>query len=371
MAQPIDEFVQAKVEWWNHSFMYQRVAHCGSSCDYSIHFPIGEDDIGYEIDKERALFVAGGADPTEYFQVDRSKMLAAFANSLRSRRKWTEATETIFEDEEELGVTGGYSIKAIRMVASDMVTGNIENVRRYLDVSADSEIFLHGVDAWITKVDSDDEHDSSLTSKEQNDLIQTSGETALHYAACEMYPQMLELLLQKKADPNSADASGRVPLTEAALWGRKENVQMLLNYGADKELGCVRNGKLLRAIDFAKPLRENAEERYFRAGGEYQIYKENTYERDLDRKAIVSMLEDIAGEQSQDRQLQCFAFTKSPEVDTALTLITHFDIPNKWKTIGVLYRGEKFHSVAAMSGWKHSKDSDANLQIAGKSWTRE
>lgn len=39
-----------------------------NSC-YEIRFPFNEisDNVGYEINKQRALFLAGEADPTEYF----------------------------------------------------------------------------------------------------------------------------------------------------------------------------------------------------------------------------------------------------------------------------------------------------------------
>jgi hypothetical protein len=57
---------------------------------------------------------------------------------------------------------------------------------------------------------------------------------------------------------------------------RLENVKVLLKYEAEKELECVRNGQRLRAIDFAKPLLANAEERYVRSRSEHQVYKENT-----------------------------------------------------------------------------------------------
>ena len=183
---------------------------------------------------------------------------------------------------------------------------------------------------------------------------------------------MLELLLQRGADPNAVDIYGRVPLVEAALWGRLENVQVLLKRGADKELECVRDGLRLRAIDVARPLRANAKERYCRCGSEHQFYKENTYKRDQDRNAIVRLLEDEIEKPSQDRRsLGDFAFTKSPKDENLLTLVAHFDIPKKWKTIGVLYRGHQHHSVAAMSGWTHREDPVVNIQIAGRSWTAE
>ncbi|OBT60408.1 hypothetical protein VE03_10237 [Pseudogymnoascus sp. 23342-1-I1] len=89
MAQTADKLIQAEVQWWNRSSMYvrcpsceeihrhgfsgdytarhRRLSHCANFRDYEIRFPFSEGDTGYEIDKQRALFVAGGADPTEYF----------------------------------------------------------------------------------------------------------------------------------------------------------------------------------------------------------------------------------------------------------------------------------------------------------------
>jgi hypothetical protein len=104
-AQTADAPVQAKVEWWNassfyvrcpecdkihrhgfagdddHTARYRRVSHCGSG-NYEIRFPFSEgldDGGGYEIDKQRALFVAGGADPDEYFREDEDDEVRAFA----------------------------------------------------------------------------------------------------------------------------------------------------------------------------------------------------------------------------------------------------------------------------------------------------
>ena len=71
------------------------------------------------------------------------------------------------------------------------------------------------------------------------------------------------------------------------------------------------------------------------------------------------------------RSLGGFVFTKSPEDENLLILVIHFDIPKKWKTIGVLYRGHQLYSVAAMSGWAYREDPGVNIQIAGRSWTAE
>jgi hypothetical protein len=67
---------------------------------------------------------------------------------MRNRRKWTEATETIHVDEEVSGIAGGYTFKRIDQVVSDMIRGNVEYVRQYLDSSTESDIFLYGVEAW-------------------------------------------------------------------------------------------------------------------------------------------------------------------------------------------------------------------------------
>jgi len=193
------------------------------------------------------------------------------------------------------------------VVMSAIIRGNVEYVRQYIDDSAECDIFLHGVEAWDIHCPNNDGNPSDDNANHSRspdaEHVQIAGKTALYFAACEMYPQVLELLLQRGADPIAADVHSRVPLTEAALWGRLENVQVLLKSGAEKELECVRDGPRLRAIDFARPLRVNAQERYFRSGSEHQVYKENAYEGDLDRKTIVRLLEDEAKKPSQDLQV--------------------------------------------------------------------
>jgi len=54
-----------------------------------------------------------------------------------------------------------------------------------------------------------------------------------------------------------------------------------------------------------------------------------------------------------------------------LTLVAHFDVPQKWKTIAILYRGKYFQSVAAVSCWGHGEYRGVNIQIAGENWTDE
>ncbi|CAH0052458.1 unnamed protein product [Clonostachys solani] len=388
-AQTADKPIQAAAVWWNIISVYvhcpscekihkhgfagydgsQRLSHCSrpvGHVDYEILYPFNEQegDVSYEIDKQRALFVAGGADPAEYFVDQTCDQQLSLTQDMGSRRKWIEATETISFDSDQ--TPGGYTCKLIDCVVSNMIFGHIEPVSQYLESSTESDIFLHGVSAWDYPGNNHDgDGDDSSSKRLVEKATRTSGKTALHLAACEICPRILELLLQKGASPNARDVDGRTPLVEAALWGRLENVKTLLKFGAEKELECVRNGRRLQAVDFARPLPANVEERHERCG----MYREDTYQRDLDRKAIVCLLKNRELEESlhqNHHNIAGFAFTRSPT-----TLIAHFDIPNEWKTIGVLYRGSAFHPVAAMSGWGHQEDPDINIQIGGRDWIDE
>ncbi|KAK1753261.1 DYW family of nucleic acid deaminases-domain-containing protein [Echria macrotheca] len=392
------QYQVAKVVWWDYSSMYvrcpicdeihrhgfpassdyatthRRLPHCGQVTlrEYRIQFPLKDDEPVYEIDKQRALFVAGGEDPTEYFLKREGNRLPTSVPNTSNLRRWTEATEMVHVDLP--GLDGGWDFRKIDGVASAMVQGKIEYVREYLESSAEADIFLRGVQAQHIEYPKDYER-----SDDDSDVY-VSGETALHMAACEMYPEIVELLLGNGADPNIVNGDDRTPLAEAALWGRLDNVEVLLKYGAKKELECMRDGQRLLAVDFAKPGRANADERYRRSGqarvdefyrlsGREQKFYENTYQRDKDRKAIVRLLED---EESRDREkLAGFVFTNSFGPESLLTLIAHFEIPNRLKTVGVLYRGRDFPVMAAMSGWSHRERPDANIQIAGVDWTEK
>jgi hypothetical protein len=59
------------------------------------------NNVGYEIDKQRALFIAGGADPSEFFPGPEDSLEeASFMLEIESRHKWSEATETTHRDEQ-------------------------------------------------------------------------------------------------------------------------------------------------------------------------------------------------------------------------------------------------------------------------------
>jgi hypothetical protein len=128
------------------------VPHCNQahSGNYEIQFPFSGavGDVGYEIDKERALFIAAGADPTEYFSKREDNRRSLLMQDMRNRRKWSEAIEMIYLDEQHSGIPGGYSYKKINDIVSAVIQGHVGYVRQHLESSTESDILLHGVEAY-------------------------------------------------------------------------------------------------------------------------------------------------------------------------------------------------------------------------------
>ncbi|KAL6908717.1 DYW family of nucleic acid deaminases domain-containing protein [Trichoderma evansii] len=401
---------KGNVMWWDSSSMYIRCPHCSDvhchgfvrdypaeqyrkpHCenyeDYKICFPLNGQ---YEIDKSKGFYVRAGVDLTEYS----ARFDSVETVDVSDKRKWYEAKEEVEMGEEFQQFFGPETMRVNRLqaVVSDMIRGKVEAVRSYLEASSEKDIFLHGVEAFQCRrhdIHEWDAYQDLLERGQAGDLeppeeriveTSTSGKTALHMAAREMYPEMVKLLLEYGADPNARTVDGRTPLMEAALWGCLDNVIHLLNYGADKSVQCVRKGVKLRAIDFAKHAKGNRKERYERSGGKHPVYKEVTFERDEDREAIVRELSEEAtdddhGGQAAIQRLQGFTSISVTDGGAIISMLANFDVPGKTKTIGILFRGglndtSALPPVAAMSGWSHKPNSDLNVQIAGRKWTDE
>ncbi|KAL7927902.1 hypothetical protein ACQKWADRAFT_308619 [Trichoderma austrokoningii] len=157
-----------------------RVSHCENQELYKICFPL---DGQYEIDKDRGLYVRAGADPTEYFA-----RLEPFEEvDVSGKRKWYEAEEV--EGDENY---------------HDQL-GQVEPVNR-LQATVSAMV----MDEWEVYQD-------LVKSGEAGDIeppemkiveVSTSGKTALHLAACEKHPKMVEMLLEHGADPNARMVPG-------------------------------------------------------------------------------------------------------------------------------------------------------------------
>lgn len=386
----VDKEFFAHVQWWDswtvhvkcpfclkiheHGFSgrYEsvyRVARCDLTPplafpSYQLKFPFSQalETTAYKIDKASKRYVAIDADPPQ----PRPDLLEE--GNLPPEENLAEAVET-FEDAVETitidktdkifqrlhEVFGGEEtsiVIRIEHVLNQMIVfGDEDYVREYIDSSPESRIFLHGI-------------------RDDN------GESALSCAACERFPAIVKLLLDRGSNANFRNRDGRTPLMHAALWGRYENVRHLLKYGADKNL---RDSDGFRAIDFADSSDRNEEERYWRLGGENATYREITLTANQARRMIVHLLTDAHDElvPGPDNTFENHTFQKqSLGIIKLVAPIAEYSISNEWKTIARLERGYKHPSVVAMSGWSHgdttaTTTTTTTTTISGREWTHE
>jgi len=335
--------------YFSPSFPSYRFAYPFSTC---------EGSVAYEIDKTNGYFVALGAkalqSEAELLEKGLDK-LSLDASRFPDSKSWKEASEMItvgledriFRDLHEcFGGEDTFTTERLDYVVSRMVTsGDLDYVNDYLRTSPEANLFLFG------------------SSKE--------GKSALSLAACEKYPAVTKLLLDHGARHDYQDNEGRTPLMEAVIWGRIENVNCLLEHGANRKLRDIHGHQ---AIDLAEQSPQNDEERYRRSGGEHQVYRENTFIANQARRVISELLKDP--EQLPHREISARKRTfeshsyKNTSRGTIelIAPIAEFNVPNQWKTIASLERPWTFPSVAAMSGWSHE---DTRVTVSGKEWTNE
>jgi hypothetical protein len=342
-----------------------RAPHCSHNSSlsfpsYRFAYPFStcEGSVAYEIDKTNGYFVAFGANSLQ----SEAELLEKAVNELSldasgspESRSWEEATEMItigLEDKilrrlhQHFGGEDTFTLKRLDHVVSRMITfGDFDYVDDYLRTSPEANLFLFGTDE--------------------------EGKSALTLAACEKYPAVTKLLLDHGAKLNHQDNKGRTPLMEAALWGRIENVNCLLEHGANRKLRDTHNH---RAVDHAGPSLRNDEERYRRSGGEVQVYRENSFIANQARKVIFESLKDP--EEIPCREISAcnqafdsYSFKHTDRGTVELTApIAEFHVRNEWKTIASLQRPWALPSVAAMSGWSHG---ETRVTVSGKEWTTE
>lgn len=364
------------VVWWNDSYLYihcpyceelhyhafmsyesdLRVPHCGffNRPSYRYNFPVA-----YEIDKIKARFV--NICTLQYMEEDsedETSLSGEFSNmNLSSTASESHQREILFDDSTETITInsegrGLWVQRRISFALSDCVTGNLSEVKNYLETSCDKSIFLHGKDR--------------------------NGDTCLVMASQEKSSSMVSLLIDYGAEVNATNKNGRTALMEASLWGRLESAKILLSRGADRYLSDSKNK---RAFDLAQSTRQNQKERHTKAGGIWcdpctePWYKEDVVNRDADRREIARILEGakphISTEhQPQETEATYHSFRRSPDGQSIVHCgpIREYPVSRPNKTIAILQRGSPFPAIAAMSGWGHSER--ASTTVSGKDWTK-
>ncbi|RAL16962.1 uncharacterized protein BO97DRAFT_430996 [Aspergillus homomorphus CBS 101889] len=311
--------------------------------DYICCFPFTDQgQVTYDIDKKRAWFVnicavANGEKDTieslaEKFDAKVNLKVDHEANRASNYPKIDEVSKELLTFKLDLGDGAeSFQTKRIVLAVSQCVDGLTEAVETYLNSCTEAQILLHGRD------------------REAN--------TTLILAIMEQSSAMVSPLLRHGAKIDATNVYGRSALMEAALWGRLDN---------DTE--------------------KNRRERYVRAGGvlsatteQKPVYREDTFNRDKDRQAIVRLIgEDRKSNITYESLPTASEYVKYTFQRTLLRDSIEFKGPsakypitNPKKTVARLERGGRCPSVAAISGWSHASERNPNVRVKGKRWTAD
>lgn len=378
----------APVQWWTSRHVHALCPFCreihihgfggsydslhrGARCcpaSYNLKYPFSVKDkiTNYEIDKYNGRYVAVGATPPSADAQDLneglsrlhirrpSEHMAGWLNSssfLDPRkdpnhlpvRQFSEVFEDDFDTKDFNKVDPGPN----RIIAF----GDIDFLEEFLCNSSEAVAFLEGMDE--------------------------DGNSALMLAAREKFSLIVERLLDWGAEVDFQNTQGRTPLMEAALWGRHDNVQKLLDHDADKDL---RDMDGLKAVDLARASSRNAEERLRRSGPDHKPYSEKTYAANQARRLIVQLLDDADDDIVQDPDLRIeghrFRRRLTQGSMPGINLVSPtFDkkkqCPNtdeNLKPIAWLTRPRDYTPIPAMSGRNHGITT---TMVSGHEWTEE
>ncbi|KAI0019270.1 hypothetical protein F4780DRAFT_457496 [Xylariomycetidae sp. FL0641] len=383
----------AVVQWWDPTQIYVSCPFCegihkhiftttasayagGFSCDapceknssreYRIKFSV-EDDQGnatYFINKKRAIFMSGQVDPNAYVLDDAQRGL------FFERRRAIFDSMSRWESSGESNVS--YDKTDLELVVKHMTKGNCASVRQYLETTQEADLFLRGVQPYNCRLETPGLLETEYPGWEESVYeylgldedrlwpVLSNGNTALILAAAQPHPDMVKLLLAQEAtDANARTVEGRTALMEASLWGHLENVRELLAHGASNDYQCIRGWQLLTATDLAKPHPYNAMERRLRSPNAAAT------EKDQDRRRIVRLLTEASA--PPEPEVYGVRFEPRPEESFVDTVTISHLVREPWKTVAILYRGNAFSAVSAVSGWGHIEN---NLRVGGGDWTR-
>jgi hypothetical protein len=325
-------FPETDVIWWNAKSYYircpfceevhrhgvnwktgnLRYSHCEKMASYRCCFPMNNHgEVAYEIDKRQGRYIniclSHDSDTEDDDDVDRLAVELAQKATLAVQRE--EAYGNIYEDSKEtirVDREGDepFEHKRISDAIRACVNGNTRAVQKYLETSSEVQLFVRG--------------------------RFSDGKRTLISAAAGQSSEMLSLLLKHGAEVDAVDNYGRNALMEAALFGWIDNVKVLLQHNADKD---IRDGENRLAVDFARDHYKNRREVYERSGGDLtssskrrEGYMEDTFRRDMDRRDIVRLL---GGEESKSKIVfgkpRCLRPTRSHLANARLASIARAD----------------------------------------------
>lgn len=378
----------APVQWWTSRHVHVLCPFCneihihgfggsydsiqrGARCcpaSYQLRYPfsVKEKVANYHIDKYNGRYVAVGATPpsadTHVLNEGLSRLSVRrpsehMAGWLRSSsfssmmnesnnlpiRQFSEVFDDDFDTKDFNKVDPGPN----RIIAF----GDINFLEEFLCNSSEAVAFLEGMDE--------------------------DGNSALLLAAREKFSLIVERLLDWGAEVDFQNTQGRTPLMEAALWGRHDNVQKLLDHDADKDLRDVDGYK---AVDLARASSRNAEERLQRSNLDHRLHSEKTYAANQARRLIVQLLDDADDDvvQDPDLKIEGHRFRRrltqgsmpginliSPTFDT----IHQFPSTNdSLKPIAWLTRSDDYTPIPAMSGRTYGITT---TMVSGHEWSEE
>ncbi|KAI6083633.1 hypothetical protein F4821DRAFT_244467 [Hypoxylon rubiginosum] len=333
----VEEDIMAKEE---------RVSHCAEA-ENEIRNPADNGKSEYKAEIQRDHVVVDTSTQTEYCLVDRGVQ----SNETEQQVVKDVTKRTSISEEKSID----HSHDNIETAVAKMKEGDCGYIRQYLESSPERDVFLYAnEDTWRMCGNGS----VSLSSK---------GDTALHIAARREHPEILKLLLDKGANPNVPNLKGRTPLAEAALFGRFLNVEHLLDHGANVQIACTRNGVPVFAIDFARDLQINVQERRKIQGYWGQECYEDQENRG--RKQIVALLERKMSESDTGSYVvESFRFMESDSLELTFRFRLKFQ---QKKTLAVLYNNRESGIATSMSGWAEEAYHEINTQIPGRRWTEE